>query len=63
MGKTYLVKRRVGRHVKDIKVQLPKPPSEYAVGEELTIQIEGRDVPVHVEIDCVGGYDSVLYIA
>ena len=62
MDKTYFIKRRSGRQVTDLYVQLPKPPQEYKVGEELTVRVEERDVPCHVEID-VNEYNFVLYVA
>jgi hypothetical protein len=63
MSKTYVIKRRSGHRINELSVVLPKPPEEYQQGETLTIQIEGRNVPVHVEIDCQGEYNNVLYVS
>ena len=63
MNKTYTIRRRSGREVKSLSVQLPKPPEEYTVGNELIIQINNRDVCVRVEIDCQSAFNDVLYVA
>jgi hypothetical protein len=62
MHKTYFIKRRSGRHVTELYVQLPKPPKEYKMGEQLTVCIEERNVPCHVIVD-VDKYNSVMHVA
>jgi hypothetical protein len=63
MPKTYRIRRRSGRQVKELTVELPKPPREYETGEVLTIEIEGRPVVVHVEIHCLNNSSEFLYVA
>jgi hypothetical protein len=38
--------------IQDLDVRLSKPPEEYNVGEELIIEVNGRDVAVRVEELC-----------
>jgi len=62
MDKIYRIKRRSGRQITELYVPLPKPPEEYQVGEDVTVRVDERNVPCHVEID-VNEYNFVLYVA
>lgn len=45
-----VITRRSGRRTATHAVTLPKPAKDYVTGEQFDIVIEGRTVPVHVEI-------------
>jgi hypothetical protein len=54
--------RRSGRRNTEHVVELEKPPEAYAQSEELMVKINGRDMPVHVEIP-IGKIANKLYVA
>ena len=57
-----VVRRRSGRRVTDLRVVLEKPPQDYVASEQLTIQMDGRDIPAHVEIP-ISKHNHILYVA
>jgi len=52
MKQFYKIKRMCCGGIQDLDVRLSKPPEEYNVGEELIIEVNGRDVAVRVEELC-----------
>jgi hypothetical protein len=56
------IKRRSGRMTRELTLVLKKPPEQYKVSEELTIQMDGREIPAHVEIP-IGHGNALLCVA
>jgi hypothetical protein len=54
--------RRSGRRTSDHEVLLERAPEDYRIGDSFDITIEGRTVPVHVEIP-IGDNNRQLYVA
>jgi hypothetical protein len=54
--------RRSGRRSKEHRVFLKKPPEDYRQGEKLVVNIDGRDIPVYVEIP-IDNHFKTLYVA
>ncbi len=56
------IRRRSGRRSSDHNVMLAKPPEDYRQSEEFEVEIDGRQVPVHVEIP-ISKTNDMLYVA
>lgn len=57
-----MIRRRSGRRSKNHNVILTKPPEDYRQSEKFEVEIEGRMIPVHVEIP-ISKTNSTLYVA
>lgn len=56
------IRRRSGRRSEFLTVELEKPPEEFALSEQFSIHVNGRDIPVHVEIP-IDGTNDILSVA
>lgn len=57
-----VISRRSGRHTKRHHVLLSKPPGDYKTSDCFTVTIDGRDIPVSVEIP-IGPITDILCVA
>lgn len=62
MSFSVTIKRRSGRMTRNLQVILQKRAEQYESGEELTIRMDGREIPAHVEIP-ISIHNNILCVA